>query len=208
MLKVAVTGGAGSGKTAVCSRLKALGLAVISADDIARESVVPGSEALQKIVGVFGKKLLLPDGTLNRKMLRQMITDDDAARIALEKILHHEILTLILKNVDRMEKQGRPMVVIEIPLLFELHLQDRFDWVIVVSANRELRIRRLMERDHISRDSAEKLIDIQMPDKKKVEQADDVVWNEGSKEDLISSVDVLFNNLSDTVKRQKALDRH
>jgi dephospho-CoA kinase len=208
MFKIAVTGGAGSGKTSVCSRLKALGVEVISADDMAKEAVVPGSGALQKIVGFFGKKIVLPDGTLNRKMLRRMITDDDTARITLESILHHEISTLILKNVVRVEKEGQPMVVIEVPLLFELNLQDRFDWVIVVSAGRELRIQRLMERDHISRDSAENLINVQMPDKKKIERADYVVWNEGSKEELVRSVDVLFKNLSNAVKRQKALDRH
>lgn len=208
MFKIAVTGGAGSGKTSVCSRLKALGVEIISADDMAKEAVVPGSGALQKIVGFFGKKIVLPDGTLNRKMLRRMITDDDTARITLESILHHEISTLILKNVVRVEKEGQPMVVIEVPLLFELNLQDRFDWVIVVSAGRELRIQRLMERDHISRDSAENLINVQMPDKKKIERADYVVWNEGSKEELVRSVDVLFKNLSNAVKRQKALDRH
>jgi dephospho-CoA kinase len=207
MFKIAVTGGAGSGKTFVCSRLKALGLEVISADDVAKEAVVPGSEALQKIAGIFGEKILLRDGSLNRKMLRQIITDDHIARKTLESILHHEISTLIFNNVIRMEKEGHRMVVIEVPLLFELDLQDRFDWVIVVSAHKELRIQRLMERDHISRDSAEKLINVQLQDKIKVEGADYVVWNEGSKEDLVRSVDVLFKNLSDTVKRQKALDR-
>jgi dephospho-CoA kinase len=139
--------------------------------------------------------------------LRQIITDDDTARKTLESILHHEISTLISENVIRLEKEGHRMVVIEAPLLFELNLQERFDWVIMVSASQELRIQRLMKRDQISRDSAEKLIGVQMPDKKKIEGADYVVRNEGSKEDLARSVDVLFKNLSDTVKRQKALDR-
>ena len=207
MFKIAVTGGAGSGKTFVCSRLKALGLEVISADDMAKEAVVPGSAALQKIAGRFGEEILLPDGSLNRKMLRQIITDDDAARNTLESILHREISTLISENVIRLEKAGHPMVVIEIPLLYELDLQNRFDRVIMVSARRELRIRRLMERDSITRISAEKLINVQMPDKKKIERADYVVHNEGSREDLAKSVDMLFKKLSDTVKGQKALDR-
>jgi dephospho-CoA kinase len=207
MFKIAVTGGAGSGKTLVCSLLKALGLEVISADDMAKEAVVPGSAALQKIADIFGEKILLPDGRLNRRMLRKIITDDHTARKTLESILHHEISTLILKHVIRLEKEGHRMVVIEVPLLFELDLQGRFDWVIVVSARQELRIQRLMERDHISRGSAEKLITVQMPDRKKVEGADYVVRNEGSEKDLARSVDALFKNLSNTVKRQKALDR-
>jgi dephospho-CoA kinase len=207
MFKIAVTGGAGSGKTFVCSRLKSLGLEVISADDMAKEAVVPGSAALQKIAGRFGEKILLPDGSLNRKMLRQIITDDDAARNTLENILHREISTLISENVIRLEKAGHRMVVIEIPLLYELDLQNRFDRVIMVSARRELRIRRLMERDSITRVSAEKLINVQMPDREKIEGADYVVHNEGSMEDLAKSVDMLFKKLSDTVKGQKALDR-
>lgn len=200
MLRIAVTGGAGSGKTDVCSRLKALGLEVISADDMAKAAVVPGSAALQKIVGFFGEKILLSDGSLNRKTLRQIITDDDAARNTLEIILHREISTLISENVFRLEKEGHRMVVIEIPLLFELDLQDRFDRVIVVSASREIRIQRLMERDHISRDSAEKLINVQMSERKKIEGADFVVRNEGSREDLAKSVEDVFKKLSATVK--------
>jgi dephospho-CoA kinase len=207
MVKIAVTGGAGSGKTSVCSRLKALGLIVISADDAAKEAVVPGSAALQKITGIFGEKILLPDGSLNRKMLRQIIMDDNAARKTLESILHHEISKLILKNLVQLEKEGRPMVVIEVPLLFELDLQDQYDRVIVVSASRESRIQRLMERDHISRESAEKLINLQMPEGKKIKGADYVVRNEGCEEDLKGSVDVLFKKLTDTVNKQKALDR-
>jgi dephospho-CoA kinase len=204
MLKIAVTGGAGSGKTIVCSRLKALGLEVISADDAAKQAVVPGSAALQKIAGIFGKKILLPDGSLNRKMLRQIITEDDAARKSLENILHHEISSLILKNVVRLEKEGRPMVVIEVPLLFELNLQDQYDRVVVISASRESRIRRLMARDNISRESAEKLMNLQLPDRIKIEGADYVVRNEGSETDLISSVDVLFENLRNTATKRKS----
>lgn len=204
MVKIAVTGGAGSGKTSVCRRLKALGLEVISADDAAKQAVVPGGAALQKIAGIFGKKVLLPDGGLNRKMLRQIITEDDAARKNLENILHHEISNLILKNVVQLEREGCPMVVIEVPLLFELDLQSQYDRVVVVSASLESRIKRLVARDNISRESAEKLIKLQMPDAKKIEGADYVVRNEGSKADLIRSVDVLFENLSNTTAKRKS----
>ena len=86
ILKVAVTGGAGSGKTSVCNRLKELGVKVISADEMAREAVAPGSTALKKIVRYFGSTVLLFDGMLNRKILRQMITDDDDARLTLEQV--------------------------------------------------------------------------------------------------------------------------
>ena len=201
VLKVAVTGGAGSGKTSVCNRLKELGLKVISADEMAREAVAPGSEALTKIIRFFGEKVVLSDGTLNRKILRRMITDDDDARLTLERFLHNEITNLIQKNVVCAEKEGCRMVVIEVPLLFELDMKDRFDRVVVVIADKELRVKRLMERDQTSRDSAENLINVQMPDEEKVGRADYVVWNEGSMENLLESVDVLFKNLTKITKR-------
>lgn len=201
ILKVAVTGGAGSGKTSVCNRLKELGVKVISADEMAREAVAPGSEALTKIVRYFGDTVLLSDGTLNRKILRRMIIDDDEARLALERFLHYEIIKLIHKNVVSAEKEGCRMVVIEVPLLFELDMKERFDWVVVVSADKELRVKRLMERDQTSRDAAEDLINVQMSDEDKVGRADYVVRNEDSMETLVDSVDVLFKNLTKITKR-------
>jgi len=201
ILKIAVTGGAGSGKTSVCNRLKELGVKVISADEMARDAVAPGSKALTKIIRFFGEKVVLSDGTLNRKILRRMITDDDDARFNLERFLHHEITELIQKNVVCAEKEGCQIVVIEVPLLFELDMKERFDRVVVVSADKELRVKRLMERDQTSRDAAENLINVQMPDEEKVDRADYVVWNESSMEKLVESIDVLFKNLTKVTKR-------
>jgi len=201
VLKVAVTGGAGSGKTSVCNRLKELGVKVISADEMARKAVAPGSEALTKIIRYFGDTVLLADGTLNRKMLRRMITDDDDARLTLERFLHHEITKLIQNNVVCAEKKGCRIVAIEVPLLFELGMKEKFDWVVVVSADKGLRVKRLMERDQTSRDEAQDLVNVQMPDESKIGQADYVVWNEGSMKKLTASVDDLFKDLNKTTKR-------
>jgi len=130
-----------------------------------------------------------------------MITDDDDARLNLERFLHHEITELIQKNVVCAEKEGCQIVVIEVPLLFELDMKERFDRVVVVSADKELRVKRLMERDQTSRDAAENLINVQMPDEEKVDRADYVLWNESSMEKLVESVDVLFKNLTKVTKR-------
>ena len=144
---------------------------------------------------------MLSDGTLNRKILRRMIIDDDDARLTLERFLHYEIIKLIHKNVVCAEKEGCRMVVIEVPLLFELDMKERFDWIVVVSADKELRVKRLMERDQTSRDAAEDLINVQMPDEDKIGRADYVVRNEDSMEKLVDSVDVLFKNLTKITKR-------
>lgn len=201
VFKIAVTGGAASGKTSVCHRLKELGVKVISSDELAREAVAPGSTALKKIVDVFGVAVLLPDGTLNRKKMREIILDDTASRLTLERILHREISELIYKNVARAEKEGCRILVVEVPLLFELNMQKRFDMVIMVSAGHELRAQRLMARDNTSREAAEALIRVQMPDEEKIRMADFVVYNEGSKEGLIKAVDVIYKKITGSVKR-------
>lgn len=188
ILRVAVTGGAGSGKTSVCNRFKELGIKVISSDAMAREAVAPNSTAYKKIVDFFGETVLLSDATLNRKMLRRMIINDDAARLTLERIVHPEISNLMREKITCSENEGCEIVVVEVPLLFELNIQEQFDWIILVSAGHELRVKRLMVRDNISRDEAENLIHVQMPDKDKIGRADFVLSNEGSTARLMEAV--------------------
>lgn len=194
VLKVAVTGGAGSGKTTVCNRLKELGVKVISSDALAKEAVAQGSLAHEKIVNYFGKKVLLNDGNLNRQELRSIIITDDVARLALERFIHPEISRLMHLRIAQAEQDGDPVLLVEVPLLFELGMAEQFDVVIVVSADHELRVKRLMDRDNVSRDEAEDLINVQMPQAEKVERAEFVLANDCSKDQLIRSVDLLFNN--------------
>jgi len=194
VLKVAVTGGAGSGKTTVCNRLKELGVKVISSDALAKEAVAQGSLAHEKIVNYFGKKVLLNDGNLNRQELRSIIITDDVARLALERFIHPEISRLMHLRIAQAEQDGNPVLLVEVPLLFELGMAEQFDVVIVVSADYELRVKRLMDRDNVSRDEAEDLINVQMPQAEKVERAEFVLANDRSKDQLIRSVDLLFNN--------------
>lgn len=194
VLKVAVTGGAGSGKTTVCNRLKELGVKVISSDALAKEAVAQGSLAHEKIVNYFGKKVLLSDGNLNRQELRSIIINDDVARLALERFIHPEISRLMHLRIAQAEQDGDTVLLVEVPLLFELGMAEQFDVVIVVSADHELRVKRLMDRDKVSRDEAEDLINVQMPQVEKAERAEFVLANDCSKDQLIRSVDLLFNN--------------
>jgi len=207
VFKVAVTGGAGSGKSFVCRRLEALGIKIISSDTLAREAVAPGSTAHEKILKHFGAKVVLSNGTLNRQMLRRIIVNDSAARRSLEQFIHPEISRLMQQKMAQTEQQGDRVVVVEVPLLFELGMEEQFDRVVVVSAARKLRVKRLMERDNVSRDQAEELLNVQMPDQEKVERAGFVLSNHGSKEQLIRSVDRLYEKfLKITQKGSKVLD--
>ncbi len=207
VFKIAVTGGAGSGKSFVCNRLKELGIKIISSDKLAMEAVAPGSTAHEKIFNYFGAKVLLSDGTLNRQMLRHIIVNDSAARLSLERFIHPEISKLMQQKMAQAEQQGDRVVVVEVPLLFELGMEEQFDLVVVVSAARKLRVKRLMDRDKVSREDAEELLKVQMPDQEKVERGGFVLSNDGSKEQLIRSVDQLYEKfLKITQKGSKVLD--
>jgi len=210
IIKIAVTGGAASGKTSVCSRLKEWGLNVISSDTLAREVVAPGTEAFKNIINYFGKNVLLPDGALNRAELRRIITGDDVARSALERFVHPEITKLVQLKMAQAGKEGERFVVVEVPLLFELGIQDRFDVVLLISAERDLRVQRLMERDSISKKESKDLIDVQMTDDEKAQQADFIIKNDGNIDNLMRSVDLFYKKLyqKQTENGMKALDRH
>ena len=207
VFKVAVTGGAGSGKSFVCNRLKDLGIKIISSDTLAREAVAPGSTAHEKILKHFGEKVVLSDGTLNRQMLRRIIVIDSSARRSLEQFIHPEISKLMEQKMAQAQQHGDRVVVVEVPLLFELGMEEQFDLVVVVSADPNLRVKRLMDRDKVSREDAEELLNVQMPDQEKVERAGFVLSNDGSREQLIRSVDRLYEKfLKNAQKGAKVLD--
>ena len=195
MLKVAVTGCAGSGKTSVCNRFKELGVKVISSDVLARKVVTQDSLAYHKIINYFGKKVLTKDGSLNRRMLRRIIINDNIAREALESFVHPEIIKLMHSQMIKAEKDGNHVALVEVPLLFELGVEDRFDVVIAVIADRKLCVKRLMDRDDVSREDAEDLLNYQFPDEDKARRAEFVIKNDGSFAQTIRFVDHLYKYL-------------
>jgi dephospho-CoA kinase len=182
-MKVAVTGGVGSGKSVVCSIFSEYGFVLVSSDELARQVVRTGFPAYQRIIAKFGKGVVLENGTLNRRKLREMIIEDPEAKRTLEEILHPEIIRMMDQRLSDAQKAGKSIVV-EIPLLFELNLEDRFDIIVTVSSPYENRIQRLVVRDRIKRCAAEKLIRTQMPENEKAKRSDIVIKNDGSMDQL------------------------
>ena len=195
VVKIAVTGSAGSGKTSVCSRFRDLGLKVISSDSLAREAVAPGTVAYEMIVDSFGKQVLRKDGTLNRKMLRRMMLADDDTRKTLERHVHPEINRLMHLKMAEAEKAGISVVIIEVPLLFEFGMESRFDAIITVTSDRELQIRRLMNRDAVSRTEAKALLSVQIPDEEKIARSQFVIENCGSPEEMVGPIDQIYKKI-------------
>lgn len=205
MIKVAITGSAGSGKTLVCNRFKSLGLDVIFLDALAREVVTPGSVALQKIAEHFGKKVLSPNGTLNRKVLRQIMINDAQDRKIIERFIHPRITELMNRQVSEAEKRGEALILVEVPLLFEKRIEKQFQVVILVVADQDVKVKRLMDRDNISRRDALGLLNVQMTDDQKRDRADFIITNNGFRDEVFQSVDRIFQRFQ--AKETKKIKR-
>ena len=143
MLKVALTGNAASGKSTVARLWADAGIPVIRADDLARAAVAPGSEGLARVVEEFGGEVLKEEGSLDRDLLRARVFRNLEDRTRLESILHPLIASLRDDWVALHEAERTPLVVAEIPLLFEVGLEKEFDAVVLVVAPSQERLRRL-----------------------------------------------------------------
>lgn len=191
-MNVGLTGGIACGKSTVSGMLEARGAAIVDADRIARDVVLPGQPALQDIREAFGDDVLLADGTLNRKALGAVVFGDEAARRKLEAILHPRIRAEMARQMaDWNEREPGRLVVVDIPLLYESGLDKRFDFeeIIVVYVPREVQLERLMKRDGLSSEAAEQRLDAQMPIERKKELADVVIDNSGSLEQTEAQVE-------------------
>jgi dephospho-CoA kinase len=151
VLKIALTGGIASGKTLVSDLLEIHGCYIIDLDIISREVVLPGSDGLKELVDAFGKSILLPDGVLDRKNLRDELYKKGRNRAQIEQILHPKILQKMKSSMD--DCQEGVMVVV-IPLLVEKELWGPFDRAIVVDCETEMQVARLISRENIDKEKA------------------------------------------------------
>lgn len=191
---VGITGNLGCGKSTVGKILSEKGATVIEADDLAREAVLRGSKTLQKIVDVFGTDILLPDGTLDRCALGNIVFKNRTNLTQLEEIIHPEIRRLF---VDKLEEiPDRKLVVFVLPLLFESKIDyPEIKKIVTIIATPENMYRRVKKRDGLSRNSFEERLSFQLPSDLKAAKSDYVILNNGSIDDLISQVIVLHTHL-------------
>ncbi len=195
MLSVALTGNVASGKSTVARLWREAGVAVVSADDLARTATEPGSEGLDEVVEAFGEDVLAEDGRLDRAALRDVVFRDDEARRRLEEILHPRIRALRDAWMEGRRAEGARLVVSEIPLLFETEMEGEFDVTVLVDAPRGERLRRLVEDRGLEADEAERIMDAQMDPDEKRRRADLVVENDGTLQDLRTRALVILDLL-------------
>ena len=192
---VALTGNIASGKSTVAQLIAAKGVPVIDADLLAREAVVPGSVALARITDQWGAKLLCPDGTLDRAALRAIVFGQPAQRTILNAIVHPEVDRLRKVQLAAARAHGVPIVLCDIPLLFEANLAGDADSVILVDAPPGVRLDRLEHTRTLNRATAQAMIEAQMPSKEKRARADFVIDNDASIETLRANVDAVWRSV-------------
>lgn len=186
---VALTGGVASGKSAVARRFESHGVHVYDADVAAREVVAPREPALAEIEFVFGTGVLDADGSLDRRRMRERVFADPDARRKLEAIIHPRVRAWLRRRVGM---DRGPYCMLAIPLLFEN--QDDYDWVdrvLVVDAPEALQIERLMRRDGVTREAAQRVLEAQSTRAQRVAIADDVILNDGEESALDARVAAL-----------------
>lgn len=192
MLRVGITGGIGSGKTALTDWLAGKGIVIVDADLASRTIVAPGQPALREIVDTFGSEYLQHDGQLDRAALRTLVFSDEEKRRQLERITHPRIREELARQMDSADST---YVVLSSPLLLESGQSTMVDLSVVVDVPEDTQIQRTMARDHNSRELVEGIIAAQLDRDTRLSRADIVIDNSGSLEALHERGEILHQTL-------------
>ena len=179
-LRIGLTGGIASGKSAVADMFAELGAVIIDTDVIAREMVMPGQPALDEILEAFGPDVIGPDGFLDRRAMRKRVFEDEPLRLRLEEILHPRIRDETFRQASR---AGGAYQLIVVPLLAESPLKDYVDRILVVDCDEEIQVNRLLQRDAETVEQAQRILAAQASREERLAIADDVIDNSGSLEE-------------------------
>ncbi|MBF0779687.1 MULTISPECIES: dephospho-CoA kinase [unclassified Granulicatella] len=201
MYIVGLTGGIASGKTTVANILKTLDVPLCDTDELARKVVEKGSVGLEQVVSHFGKDILLEDNTLDRKKLADIIFNHAEERETLNRILHPLIFKEVNQWLDEQLEMQADVVIIDMPLLFEVGYDKQVDAVLSVFVQEDVQIERLISRNQYSYEEVKSRLYAQMPLIAKVKRSDYVIDNTGSVEDTIKQVIRWVNTVKSMIKR-------
>jgi dephospho-CoA kinase len=193
--RIALTGGIATGKSHVRQVFEKLGVPTIDADVLARDAVSPGTAGLEQVLNRFGADLVDSSGRLDRQRLGSIVFSDDRARRDLEAIVHPLVQKATDAWFESVDANQHPFAIDDIPLLFEANRDKDFDAVIVVAAQPDVQLRRLMDRDQLSEEDARRRIAAQLPIDDKIRRADYVIRTDGSFEDTDRQIRRVFESL-------------
>jgi dephospho-CoA kinase len=194
MLLVGLTGGIGAGKSTVARLLAERGAVVIDADSIVRELQQPGTDVFRAIVDRFGDQVVAGDGSLDRERLADIVFRDEDARSALNAIVHPAVYTVMAERIAAVKEDDR-VVVLDIPLLAEAGGGGGMDLVVVVEADEESRIARVVAERGLNPEDVRARMAVQASSDQRTALADVVIKNNGNMDDLRAHVDALWEKL-------------
>jgi dephospho-CoA kinase len=179
---IGLTGGIACGKSTIARILKRLGAIIIDADTVSKGVVATGSPAWQRLIDIFGRDILNPDKSINRRLLGNRVFGNPERLATLNSIVHPEVTRRITEKINKYRQSRRwPVIVLDAPLLFEAGADKLVDVVWVVAVDQDTQISRLMNRDRMEREQAERRISSQMPLAEKIARADAVINNRGTR---------------------------
>lgn len=193
--RIGLTGGIATGKSYVAGKIREAGVPMVDADVLSREVVAPGTPGLAAVRRRFGPDAVRRDGTMDRVRIAQIVFKDKRARLDLEAIVHPAVQKAIDEFFATLPKRT-PFAIADIPLLFETGRENQFNAVVVVACPRELQLQRLMERNKLSKEDAERRLNAQLPIEQKVKKATHVIRTDGTFEQTDAQVADLIKKLS------------
>jgi dephospho-CoA kinase len=195
MLKVGLTGGIACGKTVVRRRLEERGIPTLDADAVVHRLLQAETDVTRRIAETFGETVIAPDGSVDRKALGGIVFADEEARKKLNAIVHPGVWREVERFFDEREEASDPVAVVDAALMIETGSYRRYDRLVVVHCRPELQLERLMARDGLSREDAERRIRSQMPIEQKLPFADFLVDTSGTIEETLKRTDDLASQL-------------
>ena len=195
MLVIGLTGPTGAGKGAVATIFEGYGIPVINADRVYHDLITPPSSCLQELVETFGKEVLSPDGSLNRRTLASIVFNSPAARERLNAITHRYVMEEVRTRMERLRRDGVPVAVFDAPQLFEAEAHKACGSVISVLAERQIRLERIMARDGITAEAAMRRILAQKSDEFFKTHSNYIIENNGNIELLAPQVHRILEEL-------------
>ena len=200
MLKIGLTGGIGSGKSVVSNLFSDLGIEIIDTDIISRELITNDKSTLDRVVNTFGKNILDSRNAIDRKKLAGIVFSDKSKKQSLEKILHPRIRDTVNNKIRKLKQSTSPpaYIIVVIPLLLETGFDDIIDQVLVVMADEDYRINRVMQRDDRDLDEIRSIIKHQTSDGTRSAKADDIIENNSDFNHLQTQVLKLDKKYSQT----------
>jgi dephospho-CoA kinase len=199
---VGLTGGIGSGKSAVAGLFARRGVTVVDTDAIAHELTAPGGAAIEPIRASFGSDYISPEGALDRTRMRALVFRDPESKRRLERILHPRIRA---ESAARVAAAASPYAILVVPLLVEAGLdRNRYQRVLVVDCSEDTQVERVMRRSNLAQDEVRRIVASQVERQLRLEAADDVVDNSGGLADLDPQVEKLHLRYLALARQQAA----